>query len=382
MTNNLMPRTVSSCALWLLLAFASLDAAAAAAPASGPGFSDSEGCLLCHKYPRIGRVTDEGARRSYYIMPEVFAKTVHRNVPCRDCHTEIRELPHKPVTRGVTCDTECHSVKNPATGKPFSHKPIYEAYRASVHGRDKQAKGTDGDKPYCVSCHTNPLYNPQELAPPAAITDRCTLCHEDRNFVNRWYNHTSRRIREVRRTPEQIVQLCSTCHDDQKMVQRHQQQAKVDGRPLGAKFPIAVNSYEESFHGKMVRYGYGAAANCLSCHADRKNYYLSVHEIRPSRDPKSPVHADRRLETCRQCHTRADVNYASLDPHPTSAKGLNAFRYYAEMIYNIIGNVVIAGLVGLSLFETYGRWRDGVCWRLLHGSSWRRNSRRGRDRVV
>ena len=88
-------------------------------------FEDDEGCLMCHKYPNMARITDDGARRSYYVMPEVFSNTVHRNVPCRDCHTYIKELPHKPVDTGVTCNTECHSIKNPATGKPFSHGVIY-----------------------------------------------------------------------------------------------------------------------------------------------------------------------------------------------------------------------------------------------------------------
>lgn len=32
-------------------------------------FEDDEGCLLCHKYPKMGRITEDGARRSYYVMP-------------------------------------------------------------------------------------------------------------------------------------------------------------------------------------------------------------------------------------------------------------------------------------------------------------------------
>ena len=65
---------------WLMvLCGLGLSGAAWAAPA--PGFQDSEGCLLCHKYPRMARITEDGVLRSYYIQPEVFARTVHRNVP-------------------------------------------------------------------------------------------------------------------------------------------------------------------------------------------------------------------------------------------------------------------------------------------------------------
>lgn len=346
------------------------------------GFHDDEGCLICHKYPRMSRITDEGAFRSYYVMPDVFANTVHRNVPCRDCHNYIKELPHRPVKEGVRCDTECHSIKNPATGEPFSHGVIYNAYRESVHGRPKVAEGPNSDKPYCVTCHNNPIYDPNEPGPPAHIVNRCVLCHEDRQFVEQWYKHTSRRIREVKRSPAEIVQLCASCHGDERLVDRHVRQAAAEGRPLGKKYDIAVESYMESFHGKLTGYGFQNTANCLDCHADVENYYKSVHEILPSRDPAAPTNVANRVHTCQRCHTTADANYAALDPHPVARPGDGTFRYYAEKVYNLISVVTIAGLVGLSLFETYGRRRDGVAFRLRKGTSWRRRSKRGRDRVV
>ncbi|MDH5648512.1 MAG: hypothetical protein OEY67_02550 [Gammaproteobacteria bacterium] len=345
-------------------------------------FEDDEGCLMCHKYPMMGRITDDGVKRLYYVMPNVYQRTVHRNVPCGDCHSYIKELPHKPVKEGVTCNSECHSIKNPATGKQFSHKVIYDAYKQSIHGRSKAAEGPDADKPYCITCHSNPLYNPAEAAPPKHIVDRCVVCHEDRKFAERWYNHTSRRIREVRRTSEEIVHLCSSCHGNKELVEKHVDLAKAENRDLGKKFSVAVTSYKESFHGKLTQYGFKKTANCLNCHAQEKNYFRSVHEIRPSRDPLSPVHKDNKLETCQQCHVHADENFVNIDPHPTSHRGDNPFRYYAETIYNFVSEIVIAGLVGISLFETFGRKRDGAAWRLKFGSTWRRKSKHGRDRVV
>lgn len=344
-------------------------------------FEDDEACLMCHKYPKMGRVTEEGVQKSYYVIPEVFSKTVHRNVPCRDCHTYITELPHKPVKEGVTCNAECHSIKNPATGKPFTHKPIYDEYKKSVHGREKTAAGNDADKPYCIDCHTNPLYNATEEAPPKKIVDRCVVCHEDRKFAEKWYNHTSRRIREVKRSPQEIVALCTRCHSDKQMLERHQRTAKEEGRTLGRKFLIAGESYDESFHGKVVKYGNTKAANCLDCHANTVNYYLSVHQLIPSRDPLSPVSPQNRVQTCKQCHLMADQNYAALDPHPSSKKEDNLFKHYADMIYGIVGDSVLALLVGMAWFETWGRWRDGASWRFRNGSSWWRRTRRKSNRI-
>ncbi len=365
-------------AIWLTRLFCCLLACIGTAHA----FEDDEACLMCHKYPKMGRITEEGIQKSYYIQPHVFSKTVHRNVPCRDCHNYIRELPHKPVTEGVTCNQECHSIKNPATGKPFSHKPIYDVFKQSIHGREKIAKGNDADKPYCINCHTNPLYNASEETPPKNIIDRCTVCHEDVKFVEKWYNHTSRRIREVKRSAQEIVEMCSSCHADQEMVARHQQAAKEEGRELGRKFPFAATSYTDSFHGKMTKYGGTNVANCLDCHVAASNYYLNVHDLRPSRDPLSPVSAENRVQTCRQCHVRADENYAALDPHPTSLKEDNPFKHYAELIYTIVGNTVLLLLVGMAAFETWGRFRDGASWRFRDGSSWWRRTRRSSNRVA
>jgi hypothetical protein len=350
-------------------------------PGVSAAFEDDEACLMCHKYPKMGRINENGVQKSYYVMPHVFSKTVHRNVPCRDCHSYIKELPHKPVTEGVTCNSECHSVKNPSTGKPFSHKPIYDVFKKSVHGREKIAQNNEADKPYCINCHTNPLYNAKEAAPPKHIVDRCVVCHEDAKFAEKWYNHTSRRIREVKRSSQEIVELCTSCHGNKALVERHQQAAKEEGRELGRKFPFAAESYNESFHGKVTKYGNTDAANCLDCHASAANYYMSVHELLPSRDPRSPVNAENRVQTCKRCHVMADKNYAAIDPHPTSRKEDNPFKHYADLIYTIVGDLALFGLVGMAAFETFGRRRDGAGWRFRDGSSWWGWSRRGRHRL-
>lgn len=345
-------------------------------------FEDEEGCLLCHKYPKLARVTELGARRSYYVIPEVYGDTVHRHVECGDCHNYIKQLPHKEVKTGVTCDSECHSVENPATGKPFNHKAIVKQYEKSVHFREKVASGNAQDKPYCITCHRNPVYNPKEILPPKRILDRCIICHEDRKFVAAWYKHTSRRIKEVRREASEIIGLCRSCHGDERLVKRHLKAAAEEGRELGPKYAHAVESYDNSFHGKITRYGFQPSANCLDCHAEAEKYFLKVHNIRPSRDPKATTSPERRAETCRRCHTDADDNYASLDPHPTYYVREDVpFLYYAEHMYGWIGNIVIATFVGLALFETIGRRRDGVGWMIRRGSSWWRRSSRGRDRV-
>lgn len=344
--------------------------------------ADDENCLMCHKYIKMGRITEEGERKYYYVKESIFKKTVHNRVRCRDCHNYIDKLPHDPVKVGVTCNTTCHSIKNPATKKQFNHKNIYEVYRASVHGRDKVAKSArDADKPYCIFCHTNPIYLPEEDEVPSQITDRCNVCHQDRNFVNHRYAHTGRRIKQVGRDSRQIVALCSICHENEEMLERHERLVHEEGEELGRKFPFAAESYKESFHWKVTKYGFNEAANCLDCHAKKENYYLNVHDIRSSRDPKSTIHENNRVETCKRCHVYADRSFLAIDPHPTERKDDNPLVYWVEHIYGMVGDAVTYALIGLMLLETWGRRRDGVAWVLRKGTTWRRPSKRGRDRI-
>ncbi len=344
-------------------------------------FEDDEACLMCHKYIRMARITEEGIFRSYYVPPDTFSKTVHRNVPCRDCHSYIKQLPHRPVEEGVRCEKECHSKKNPATGKPFSHKAIFDLYSQSVHARQKQETGLDADKPYCITCHTNPVYNPAEVSPPKEILDRCELCHEKSEFVKQWYFHTSRRVLDVKRTGQDIVEICTRCHADEDLIERHQNAAESEGREIGEKFSIAGKSYKDSFHGKVTRYGLVSAATCLDCHADNQEYYKGVHNILPSRNALSPVNKSNRVNTCKRCHKNADEKYSVVDSHPSFDEKHNPILHKGELAYSIFGNCIVIFLIGLSMFETWGRKRDGAGWRIHKGSTWWRKSKRHKDRI-
>ena len=343
--------------------------------------ADDENCLMCHKYRKMGIISPEGVRKYYYVDEPTFMQTVHSRVPCRDCHYFIKQIPHKPVKQGVTCDTKCHVI-NPATGERFSHKPIMDVYKKSVHGRDKRPTGEtkeiDNNKPYCIFCHINPVYNPEEREKglPKDIVDRCNVCHENEQFSKHFYMHTARRIRGVGRKPKEVVELCNTCHTNEKMLEEQEQMNEAMlHKEMGEKFTFAGEAYNESFHAKVLKYGLDEAANCLSCHADSDNFYMSVHDIRNSEDPKSPVHPDNRVETCKKCHyhNKADESFVNVDPHPTARIDDNPFIFYASIIYNIIAYCAFFGLVGLKMLETMGRFRDGVYLFIRNGSSWRRS---------
>ena len=151
---------------------------------------------------------------------------------------------------------------------------------------------------------------------------------------------------------------------------------------MGPKFLIAAESYLESFHGKVTAYGFLGAATCLDCHADQDNYYKGVHGIMSSLNPAAPTSQDNRVKTCGRCHEDADDNFNIVDPHPSFDEKYNPVLHQAESIYGIVGEAVVIALIGLSMFETFGRRRDGVGWRIRSGSTWWRRSRRRRNRII
>lgn len=299
--------------------------------------SDDENCFMCHKYRKMGRITEDGARKYYYVDEPEFMQTVHFNVKCRDCHDYVDRIPHKEVVEGVNCAKECH-IKNPATGKYFSHKMIDETYQKSAHGRPKIPVGPDAekdkDKPYCIYCHINPKYNPGEKTPPQWITGRCVVCHEEEEWVNHWYLHTARRIKEVQREPMEVVELCSSCHDDKDMLRKHK---------LGEKSLHAAESYKASLHGSFVKLGWGKPAHCLSCHADADNYFMSVHDIRKEEDPKSTIHTNNRKKVCAGCHKGATDNFAKITEVHNIPKENSAIEFYVyEFFFWLVAGAFFA----------------------------------------
>ena len=79
--------------------------------------SDVGNCLLCHKYPGLSRVDENGKFRLFYVNESVFMTSVHAKVPCEGCHTDIKKIPHDPAKK-VDCLTECHIIE-PSSEQKF-----------------------------------------------------------------------------------------------------------------------------------------------------------------------------------------------------------------------------------------------------------------------
>ncbi|MET0071131.1 MAG: hypothetical protein ABW096_13930 [Candidatus Thiodiazotropha sp.] len=271
--------------------------------------SDDDNCLMCHNMPGLGIYTKDDnenvVKRIFYINEELFKASYHGRLSCTSCHLGINEIPHKNISK-VDCASDCH-ISDPSTNRKFSHSDIVDELSNSAHGNNSGISGPTTDLPDCKYCHTNKPYqikgsNEQETIVFLRI---CLQCHESTEWTERFFVHINYRTL-TRRSSKQIVELCSQCHADQTMMDNHE----LD----------VVIGFNDTFHGKAIRYGNSAVANCLNCHAPYQNGF-SPHSIVSHQDPVSPVSRDNKIETCRQsgCHAEAKEAFATSGRiHPSS----------------------------------------------------------------
>lgn len=310
--------------------------------------ADIGNCLLCHKYPGISRVDQDGNLRLFYVNESIFRNSVHAKVKCEDCHADIKEIPHKP-TEKVNCLAECHIVE-PSSEKKFSHADVENNLKESIHSkldRNGVQKQYAEDYPECKDCHENPLYRPLSFFKKLRYgvsqksLARCKGCHKKEEFIYRFYNHVTARLHRSK-NPLNISEICARCHDDEKLVARHN---------LGTK---AVYSYGETFHGKAARYLDERVPDCLDCHVRQD---ASVHHILSHKDQEASTYTANRGEICSNidCHPGASPKLASYRVHAEFNLQQNPVQYYFTLFFIILTGGTLLPLMGIIFLDCFRR---------------------------
>ncbi len=311
--------------------------------------ADVGNCLLCHKYPGISRIDEEGKMRLFYVNESIFNNSVHAKVKCEGCHTDIKEIPHKTAVK-VDCLVECHIVE-PSTEKKFSHKDVDTFLNKSVHGMvDKEGneKKYAADYPGCKDCHDNPLYRPlsffKSVRPgiSEASLGRCRVCHKKDEFIYRFYNHVTTRLHKSR-NPLNIAEVCARCHDDVSLVERHELSTK------------AVFSYGETFHGKAARFLSEKIPDCLDCHVNKGE---SVHQMLSKNDPSSSIHENNKGKVCAtiDCHPSASAKLAKYAVHSEFSLKQSPAQYFFTFFFIVLTGGTLLPLMGIIFLDLVRRF--------------------------
>jgi hypothetical protein len=323
--------------------------------------ADKENCLMCHKYPSMGRIGEDGLIRNYYIDEHIFLNSLHGDVGCRECHTYIKKFPHDPVTEKVNCANECH-IKPPFADKNFSHQKIIDVFNTSDHAiKSDDTPLKKQSKPDCKYCHLNPLYKEfdEKNISNDKTLDRCLNCHQKKGVSEAYLHMTHRLSHKTSRSSQEIVALCSeNCHGDASLMK----QLGVSGVGLEA-----VETYKESIHGKMTALGSEKAANCISCHASSL-----IHDINKQDNPKSTINEKNLLAVCKNCHSKINEHFVKIAVHPSIKEPRNPILFIiSNLVLRAILYGTIFGLMGLLFLETYRRKKDGIGMKIKSGTSWR-----------
>ena len=276
--------------------------------------TDTENCLLCHRYPNMGRYDESGKKHVYYVNAQKYARSVHGKLKCKNCHAGLDTIPHTDVKK-VDCATTCH-IKEPSTNLEFSHANMIQKYEASVHGRGtpENLKPFPEDLPTCKDCHDNRMYNPfdgQWGLSKALYNEtlaRCKGCHTNEKWAQSFYAHFTHRMRR-RRSPEEVIRLCTRCHEDQTKMARHGLES--------------IATFKDTFHWTLIKFRVKNAPDCISCHVPLG---YATHDIRPRTDPISPINARNRVQTCSNqggvqvCHPAATARFATGRVHAYGTK--------------------------------------------------------------
>lgn len=342
-------------AVWLLL------------PALAGAQLADEDCLRCHGDAGIKGISARGKTLELYTPPQQFEGGIHKGMECVACHggaQTFRAAPHndgKPLQllcaschsaedeayhksvhgiwhdRGdeaaATC-TDCHgkhdirpSVDPRSTTYKFTlhntcgkchqqqeliatrdisqAEPVAQ-YIDSIHGRALLVGGL-AVAPTCNDCHgvhdILPHEHPDSHIGRRNIPDTCGKCHVLVEDIYLESVHGQLVARNFANAP-----VCSTCHTSHKISKPTDPVFRLESdRMCGQCHQDRLVNYRETFHGKALALGRQGVAACYDCHGH--------HDIKASDHPESRLTGQKRLETCRQCHPKANENFAAYVVH-------------------------------------------------------------------
>ncbi len=290
------PMGILQTLLLLLVVQFALSATALAEP-SDPKLSNDR-CLRCHGKDGFSKEDPFGRERDLHVAAGVFADSVHGQQDCVGCHEDIIKVPHrKGIERKVGC-VQCHmnewgkaQENGQAANGDKLHKVVdhIQTYMNSMHARpriDDQSRTNAS----CYNCHGShdikPVDREERSENYLNFPNKCGTCHSD---VLELYK-TSVHGKEWSEG-NTAAAVCADCHSRHGVGPPHSADGRVEiAQNCGNCHQDMMESYLETYHGKITQLGYGETAKCYDCHGS--------HQIQRVDNPASSVYIDNRLETC------------------------------------------------------------------------------------
>ncbi|MEO5367188.1 MAG: cytochrome c3 family protein [Magnetococcus sp. WYHC-3] len=316
----------------------------------------NEACLDCHAVPGFKvPITHADGRITYRNLTmdlENFRVSVHRERKCVECHQDIEAMPHKKgVKRRVDCES-CHQKtlalrQAEASGNTEALERVAKNMGRYQHSTHALPNPKDPKRPraYCADCHNaHAIFPPQSKGRAEfrlASPEICGKCHPKQKDHYELSHHGVQSLRYGNLK----TAVCADCHTAHQIASVKENDTRVDiTRSCGRCHEKQLETYTKTYHGQVNRLGYAHTAKCYDCH--------EFHDQQKINDPRSSVHPDNRLKTCRKCHKQATEGYLSFYPHGS----IHDREKYPEMWY--VARFMELLLVGVFSFF----WLHSALW--------------------
>lgn len=353
--------------------------------ASAPSISNRD-CLECHSDKTLFRTNAAGRSLSLFVDESRFLATVHKANSCASCHSDLTtkhpddNIAAKPVNcagchesqakqyaasihgvshtlgaSGAASCIDCHSLdhtnatlnahylasaksmespvfklnlpntcakchSNPALTKEYQmkHPQAAAQYMDSIHGRALLKMGLIV-APSCNDCHgVHNIKRAVDRDSPINkqnVAKTCGNCHVGVEQIYEKSVHGQLLAKGDKRGP--VCTDCHTAHQVEPPRNGHFKMAS-DVR-CGRCHQDRLEHYRDTYHGKAMALGRPNVASdvaaCFDCHGH--------HDVLPASNPASHLSRENILETCRQCHPKAQARFTAYKPHANPLDGKN-----------------------------------------------------------
>lgn len=265
-------------------------------------------CSNCHI--KTSNEYYEGGHGKAFLEKNVNAPS------CTSCHgthqTKSRFDDSSPTYRSAIPELcgKCHAKDGQANmnNSDLKEKDAFLDYSQSSHGQGLTQRGLLVSA-ICIDCHTPHKElkeeNPLSSVNPKNIGLTCAKCHKS---IYDEYITSEHSI--AQNVPGKTFPTCSTCHSAHMI-------SDIKGDKFMHEITVQCGSchkklsdtYKDTYHGKAYLLGDTEAARCSDCHG--------AHHILAVSNPNSAVGYKNVVQTCKQCHENATLEFTGYLTHAT-----------------------------------------------------------------
>jgi len=185
-----------------------------------------ETCLGCHAQEQLEKKLADNTSLSLHVQADAFARSVHRQIGCAGCHSDISPASHPSNAKEITAARSYSIASAKVCGT--CHAETIKQYEASIHA--SLVRDGNLSAPVCTDCHKPHEVSPRAVYETMAVIP-CKNCHAA--VFDAYADSVHGKARS--KPGQRAAPLCSDCH---------------------------------SAHGVAVASaGAGRKAACLGCHA-------------------------------------------------------------------------------------------------------------------